>query len=107
VNPTPPASGAWACSQLSRAQSPDVQSSPIIEPSPARRSAMTRARSNASTGCTAPGASIGLPIVMIPSTRSGRRAAIPRASRPPRLCPMIVTLRSRRIVIASTRRSSA
>ena len=45
--------------------------------------------------------------VAVPSTRSGRRAASPRASRPPRLCPTIVTLRSRFVAIASIRRSRA
>ncbi len=55
----------------------------------------------------APGASSGLPSVTMPPTRSGRRAASPRASRPPRLCPTIVTRRSRLVAIASMRRSSA
>ena len=38
----------------------------------------------------APGASIGLPIVTMPETRSGRRTARPRASMPPRLCPTML-----------------
>jgi len=107
VNDTLLPSFACDCSQLSLAQSPEVQSRPIIVRSPARRSTMTMARSKARTECTAPGASIGLPIVMMPSTRSGRRTAMLRASSPPRLWPMIVTLRSRLITMDSMRRSSA
>jgi hypothetical protein len=107
ANETSAASGTRACSQLSRAQSPDVQSEPIIRPRPARCSRMTTARSNSSTGCAAPGARIGLPSVTMPSTRSGRRPARPRASSPPRLCPMTMTLRPRLSAMASTRRSRA
>ena len=73
--------------------------------SPARVSLLSSWASQASTRCTAPGASTGLPMLTMPSTRSGRRAARPRASMPPRLCPTIVTLRSRRVAIDSRRRS--
>ena len=75
-------------------------------PTPARLSRVRISASHASTGCTAPGASTGLPIVTMPATRSGRRMARPRAIRPPRLWPTSVTLLSRRIAIDSSRRSS-
>ncbi len=71
-----------------------MQSSPIIRPRPARWSRVSTLRSNSRIGCAAPGARIGLPRVTMPSTRSGRRPASPRAIRPPRLCPTIVTLRA-------------
>lgn len=105
VKSKPSGSGVRAWSQLSCAHSPDVQSSPIIPPSPALRSLTIRARSSSSSECAAPGASIGLPSVTMLSTRSGRRAAMPRASSPPRLWPTMLTLRSRLIAMVSMRRS--
>ena len=95
---------AWA--KLSWAQCPATQSSAIRLRMPARLSRTSRSTLRASDMWWAPGASIGLPIVTIPATRSGRRAATPRASIPPRLCPTIRTREPRRWVISSSRSSS-
>ena len=97
--------GSLLSSKLSRAHSPPKQSELIIPRKPARVSRASISASQASTLWMAPGASTGLPMLTMPSIRSGRREASPRASMPPRLWPTMVTLRSRRIAIVSMRRS--
>ena len=90
-------SGCRLSSKLCRAQSPATQSSRHQARARRRGSAGPgRRRSASASAWWAPGASIGLPIVTMPGTRSGRRTASPRASMPPRLWPTICTRRPRR-----------
>ena len=88
MNVTSLGSGVRACSQLSWAHSPEVQSYPH-HPAEAGLAELESSgpRSSSSSECAAPGARIGLPSVTTPSTRSGRRAATPRARRPPQAVP--------------------
>ena len=106
MNETPSGSGSRLSSKLCRAHSPATQSSDISPGTPARLSRTSISTLAVSATWWAPGASIGLPRVTMPETRSGRRTARPRASMPPRLCPTIWTRVPRRIAIDSSRVSS-
>ena len=106
VKPTPGGTGRRLSSKLCRAQPPPTQSSDIRPGTPARLSRTSTSTLAVSVRWWAPGASIGLPSVTIPDTRSGRRTARPRASIPPRLCPTIRTRLPRRSAIDSSRASS-
>ena len=99
-------SGRRLSSKLARAQSPATHSSAIRPGTPARLSRTSASRLRANVAWWAPGASIGLPRVTMPETRSGRRTARPRAIMPPRLWPTIRTRRPRRATTDAIRDSS-
>ena len=97
--------GTWLSWNDSSAHSPPTQVSFMTPLTPTLDIATRPSTNIVSERWWAPGASTGLPMVTMPLTRSGRRAAMPRASMPPRLCPTICTRCSRRATIASSRDS--